>query len=76
LIDEVSEEVAIQLEVLPRKAIAEKAIANSKLIFVENDDKALELINEYGPEHFIICCENEDLYIDGIKNAGSVFIGD
>ena len=76
LIDEVSEEVAIQLEVLPRKAIVEKAIANSKLIYVENDDIALELINEYGPEHFIICCENEDLYIDGIKNAGSVFIGD
>ena len=76
LIDEVSEEVAIQLEVLPRKAIAEKAIANSKLIYVENDDIALELINKYGPEHFIICCENEDLYIDGIKNAGSVFIGD
>ena len=76
LIDEVSEEVAIQLEVLPRKAIAEKAIANSKLIYVENDDIALELINEYGPEHFIICCENEDLYIDGINNAGSVFIGD
>ncbi|MDB4225899.1 histidinol dehydrogenase [bacterium] len=75
LIDEVSEEVAKQLEVLPRKAIAEKAIANSKLIYVENDDIALELINEYGPEHFIICCENEDLYIDGISNAGSIFIG-
>ena len=68
--------LGIQLEVLPRKSIAEKAIANSKLIYVENDDIALELINEYGPEHFIICCENEDLYIDGIKNAGSVFIGD
>jgi len=76
LIDEVSEEVAKQLEVLPRKAIAEKAIANSKLIYVENDDIALELINEYGPEHFIICSKNEDLYIDGISNAGSVFIGD
>ena len=76
LIDEVSEEVAKQLEVLPRKAIAEKAIANSKLIYVENDDLALELINEYGPEHFIICAKNEDLYVDGINNAGSVFIGD
>ena len=76
LIDEVSEEVAKQLDVLPRKAIAEKAIANSKLIYVENDDLALELINEYGPEHFIICCENEDLYIEGISNAGSIFIGD
>ena len=76
LIAEVSEEVAKQLEVLPRKAIAEKAIANSKLIYIENNDLALELINEYGPEHFIICAKDEDLYIDGISNAGSVFIGD
>ena len=76
LIDKVSEEVAKQLEVLPRKAIAEKAIANSKLIYIENDELALELIDEYGPEHFIICAKNEDLFVNGISNAGSVFIGD
>ena len=76
IIEEVSEEVESQLQVLPRKAIAEKAISNSKLIYVENDEIALELINEYGPEHFIICVKNEDLYVDGITNAGSVFIGD
>lgn len=75
LIDSVETEIQIQLEQLPRKAIAEKAIANSKLIFVENDTIALELINEYGPEHFIICTESDDFYIDGIENAGSVFIG-
>ena len=76
LINDVSEEVEKQLHVLPRKAIAEKAIANSKLIYIENDNLALELIDEYGPEHFIICSKNEDLYINGISNAGSVFIGD
>ncbi|MBP0902435.1 histidinol dehydrogenase [Mariniflexile gromovii] len=76
LIVKVSKEVESQLNVLPRKAIAEKAIANSKLIYVENDAIALELINEYGPEHFIICSKNEDFYIDNIANAGSVFIGD
>ena len=76
LINAVSGEVEKQLDVLPRKAIAEKAIANSKLIYVENDDLALELIDEYGPEHFIICSKNEDLYVNGISNAGSVFIGD
>lgn len=76
LIDKVLDEIEKQIKVLPRKAIAEKAIANSKLIYVENDDLALELINEYGPEHFIICTKNEDLYADGINNAGSVFIGD
>jgi histidinol dehydrogenase len=75
LIDEVEKEIQSQLEVLPRKAIAEKAIANSKLIYVENDKIALELIDEYGPEHFIICSKNEDYFVDNIGNAGSVFIG-
>jgi len=75
LIDEVEAAIQSQLEVLPRKAIAEKAIANSKLIYVENDTIALELIDEYGPEHFIICTKDEEFYINNIGNAGSVFIG-
>ena len=75
LIDEVEAAVQSQLKVLPRKAIAEKAIANSKLIFVENDEIALELIDEYSPEHFIICTKDEDFYVNNIGNAGSVFIG-
>jgi histidinol dehydrogenase len=75
LIDAVENEVQVQMDLLPRKAIAEKAIANSKLIFVENDKIALELINEYGPEHFIICSEFDDFYSNGVQNAGSVFIG-
>lgn len=76
IIEGVSSEIEKQLNVLPRKAIAEQAIANSKLIYVENNELALEMINEYGPEHFIICTENNDFYVDGIRNAGSVFIGD
>lgn len=75
LMDEVEKEIQLQMEVLPRKAIAEKAIANSKLIYVENDTVALELIDEYGPEHFIICTKDEDFYVNNIGNAGSVFIG-
>jgi histidinol dehydrogenase len=75
LIDAVENEIQTQIALLPRKAIAEKAIANSKLIYVENNTVALELINEYGPEHFIICTEDDDFYSDGIYNAGSVFIG-
>ncbi|MFB9057696.1 histidinol dehydrogenase [Mariniflexile ostreae] len=71
----VSEALEIQVKSLPRRAIAEKAIANSKLIYMEHDVVALDLINEYAPEHFIICCENEDFYVQGIVNAGSVFIG-
>lgn len=75
LIEAVETEIEQQLDILPRKAIAEKAIDKSRLIYVENDQLALDLINEYGPEHFIICCKNEQFYIDGIINAGSVFIG-
>lgn len=75
LIDQVEQEIVKQLEDLPRKAIAEKSMANSKLIYVESDKVALDLINEYGPEHFIVCVENEDFYMNGIENAGSVFVG-
>ena len=75
MIDAVEKEVAVQLEDLPRKEIAKQAIANSKLIYVDNDQDAIDLINEYGPEHYIVCVENEDFYIDNTQNAGSVFIG-
>jgi len=74
-LDEVEVAVEDQLSALPRKAIAEKAIENSKLIYVENNEVALDLINEYGPEHFIISTENNEFYTEGIINAGSVFIG-
>lgn len=75
LINEVEKEINLQILELPRIDIAKKAIANSKSIFVENNEIALELINEYGPEHFIVCTNNNDYYVDNIENAGSVFIG-
>lgn len=75
LLDAVSKEIEVQLDALPRKEIAEKAIANSRLFLVKNDETAVDLINAYGPEHYIICVENEDFYVDSTLNAGSVFIG-
>ncbi|SEL94433.1 histidinol dehydrogenase [Maribacter orientalis] len=75
MIEEVEKEVALQLEELPRKEIARQAISNSKLIYVKDDRMAIDLINEYGPEHYIVCVDNEDFYIDNTQNAGSVFIG-
>ncbi|RSK38689.1 histidinol dehydrogenase [Mangrovimonas spongiae] len=75
LIESVKTEISIQIKELPRKSIAEQAIQNSKLILVESDDIALKMINEYAPEHFIICAKNEALFINKINNAGSIFIG-
>ncbi|WP_298263088.1 histidinol dehydrogenase [uncultured Lutibacter sp.] len=75
ILESVKLELVKQLNSLSRKTIAEKAIENSKLIFVETKEVALELINEYGPEHFIVCTNTNDFYTDGIENAGSVFIG-
>jgi histidinol dehydrogenase len=75
LIEDVSKEVAKQLKELPRIEIVTKAIQNSKSILVKNLKEALALINEYAPEHFIVCTNNNDFFIDGIFNAGSVFIG-
>ena len=75
MLKEVEEEIYKQLDVLPRKEIAQVAINNSKLIFMDSEEGSLKLINEYGPEHFIVCSKNEDFFINGIENAGSVFIG-
>ncbi|MFD2907831.1 histidinol dehydrogenase [Flavobacterium ardleyense] len=75
LLNDVEEEVYKQLKELPRQEIAQVAINNSKLIYVETEQMALDLINEYGPEHFIVCSKNEDFFVDKIENAGSVFIG-
>lgn len=74
-LEEVEQEIEKQIQQLSRKNIAQKAIENSKLIYLETKEIALELINEYGPEHFIVCTNDNDFYIDGVQNAGSVFIG-
>lgn len=75
LLISVEKEVEKQLASLPRKSIAEQAIENSKLILVENNLEAINLINEYGPEHFIVVSNEEDFFVENIQNAGSVFIG-
>jgi histidinol dehydrogenase len=75
LLEAIEKEIEQQIKDLPRKDIAQKAIDNSKLIYVESDAIAQELINEYGPEHYIICVEDEPSYLENIANAGSIFIG-
>ena len=75
IMTKVAAEIELQLACLPRKVIAKKAMDNSKLIYCPDDETALELINAYAPEHFIICNKNKDFYADNIQNAGSVFIG-
>lgn len=75
LIEAVRKAIDVQLEQLPRKEIATQALENSKAILVASDAAAIDLINAYAPEHYIIMTENEQDYIDGVQNAGSVFIG-
>jgi len=75
ILEFVISEIQDQLIELPRKEIAKQAISNSKLIYVENKETALELINKYAPEHFIICTKEDEYFIENIENAGSVFIG-
>ncbi len=75
LIAEIGEKIEQQIKVLPRKDIATQAINNSKFIFLHKDQDCINFINEYAPEHFIICSKKEDFYIQNIRNAGSVFIG-
>lgn len=71
----VNDELQTQLELLPRKELAAKALENSKAILVKNYAEALELLNAYAPEHLIIACHDAGALAEGVINAGSVFLG-
>ncbi|MFC5190475.1 histidinol dehydrogenase [Algoriphagus aquatilis] len=71
----VLKEIDVQLEDLSRKDIAFKALQNSTAVVMDDQQTALELINDYAPEHLIIAVENEEEAVEAIYNAGSVFIG-
>jgi histidinol dehydrogenase len=75
LASEVKKEIKNQLRDLPRKSIALMALENSKSIIVETKQEAIELVNEYAPEHLIIACEDDEAIAEKITNAGSVFLG-
>ena len=75
MIEAVEKQVEQQITALPRRETAQMAIDNSKLIYIKDDQTAIDLINEYAPEHYIVCVENEDFYVKNTHNAGSVFIG-
>ena len=75
IVASVKEELENQLAILPRKEIAKKALENSKTIVINDYIVAMELLNEYAPEHLILACEHTDILMDKIINAGSVFIG-
>jgi len=75
LLNDVNNELSIQLEKLPRKEIASKALENSKIILLKDEDTMLEMMNEYAPEHLIISTKNYSELVNRIVNAGSVFLG-
>ena len=75
IISETMKEITSQLISLPRKELAEKALANSKFVLVANQKDAIDLLNEYAAEHLILACDNEEDFSDEIRNAGSIFLG-
>ena len=71
----VRDEVERQLAVLPRREIAARSLANSKLIVVRDMDEAIEMTNDYAPEHLIIETEDYATLAERVTHAGSVFLG-
>lgn len=73
--EKVSIEVEKQLSTLPRRAIAEKAIAESRILVSADMNEAITIANQYAPEHLIIHNDDATKYLPAIQNAGSVFVG-
>jgi histidinol dehydrogenase len=74
-IQNIQTELKKQLALLPRKEFATKALENSKAILVKTTNEAIDILNEYAPEHLIIACSNDEELAEQVVNAGSVFLG-
>jgi histidinol dehydrogenase len=75
LIPQIWNEITQQVQQLPRKEIALKALEFALFISFEDDELAADFVNEYAPEHYIISVNDTSYFIDHVRNAGSVFIG-
>ncbi len=75
IVSKVKTAISEQLNELPRKNTAEKALQNSKIVLVKSIGEAIELSNLYAPEHLILSCENAEAVAQLAVAAGSVFIG-
>lgn len=71
----VEKELQKQLKTLPRRDIVAKALSHSKSVVLKDIDTCMELVNEYAPEHLILCVEDYQLRASQVMNAGSVFLG-
>ncbi|MBL0744090.1 histidinol dehydrogenase [Chryseolinea lacunae] len=74
-LEAIQQEIQKQLNALPRKAIAEKALLHSRVVILPNEQDALDFVNAYAPEHLIINMNNPEDIAGKIVNAGSVFLG-
>ncbi len=75
VIEAIQNEIDKQLNKLPRKDIAQLALNNSKAFLVKDKAEAIDLLNEYAPEHLIIACADDEQLAEQVVNAGSVFLG-
>ncbi|HUL44675.1 MAG TPA: histidinol dehydrogenase [Bacteroidota bacterium] len=75
LIAEVEAEVSAQMQSLSRCSILEESMKKSHAVLVSDLSQAIELINEYAPEHLILSVKEPEHLIPDIRNAGSVFVG-
>ena len=73
--DAIKAQIDIQIETLPRKDIAQQAMAKSRIIIASNRPDVIDVINRYAPEHLILQIKNPENLVPAIRNAGSIFLG-
>jgi histidinol dehydrogenase len=75
VVEKVLTEVERQLVSLPRAGLARKALANSRAFLERDGEQAMQLLNDYAPEHLILSCRDAEQLAEKVINAGSVFLG-
>lgn len=73
--EKVKKEMEKQLSVLPRMELAARALENSRIILLKNEQDSIDFLNQYAAEHLILACANPEKLAGDVTQAGSVFLG-
>ena len=76
LADAVEAEIDEQLGALSRADIARGSLQHARIVIVDDLETAVDVSNQYAPEHLILQCREARTLLPGISNAGSVFVGE
>jgi histidinol dehydrogenase len=75
LLDRVKRALAAEVAAASRSDVVERALGGSRAVLVSDWDQAVEVVNDLAPEHLQLTLTSAEMFAEGVRNAGAIFVG-